>query len=364
MNKYAIELLENRWEQVVELLLPEEQEKFWQHLNSKLQDTELLKKISVKRYFGLNRLVVLDSNELKNIPEDLYSELNKIATNILQEEFIYPSLNLRINEKPKLPLNSLFVAMQKSENIIGKGEKRTIITTKGFLPRNTKEQALYLSIVFSLAYYSRRGFNRIRLTDLMKNIGCSKKVNGYLESQKIEVLDMLTKIAENRITTEDTNGKLPYHIKKLFPNNLDRNNSSIPIYDIKILKLYTSDKKLKEAIINFIPYFYANEITYDKTSDILSLPLSEPEFKNLAIFLTYGKRLNGKKIILTPRDICDIIKIQPTKQHPKRTYQIVKRILDKVAETKLVTDIDMKNISSFHKNWFQNWFNMEITFKL
>lgn len=368
MKKYTIDLPNNRWEGIIEILPEWKQEEFWKCLNNAIDNTELIRKISQKRFCLPNRKIVLDINEVSKIPEDLYKEVSEMAVNILQEYFITPILEMRIKEKPGLPLNNVFVTLQKIGNYnitIGKKKNKTVLNYTGYVPKNAFEQALYLSILYSLIYYATKRFTEIRLSDLMNNIGYPRRGNSYTETQKLEILEMLRKIGNTKVSIDCENGNTSYFIKDIFPNYSNENYST-KILDIRILKLYKSleDKILKEAIIYFTPYFKTDEINFDNTSNVLSFSLSESEYKNFAIFLTYGHRLNGKQITITPRELLDFLKIKPDKKNPRRTYELINKIFNNALRDKLIKNIDMKSLTEFTGNWFYYWLSTEITIQL
>jgi len=102
------------------------------------------------------------------------------------EQFFEPSFREdlfrdapRIKETPRLPINSLFVAVQlcnKKEVEFGKGKKRYYINFGGYAPKSAREKALFLSVYYALVYYAVSHKDRILLTDLMENIGYPKRM--------------------------------------------------------------------------------------------------------------------------------------------------------------------------------------------
>jgi len=227
-----------------------------------------------------------------------------------------------IKEIPKLPINSLFVAIQiigKNKEVeFGKGKKRYYINFGGYTPKTAREKALFVSIYYALIYYATKFKDKILLTDLMENIGYPKKIgHGYLEHQKEEVLEMVWNVAKSEI---GVSGPLvPTTIKKLFPDVEKKDIFKMNIFSINTIKQYSENKKLKQAVILFKPNFDTSFIKFNKTSEVLGLPISEPEYKNLAIYIVYGSHL-GERITKTVKDLLEIAKIDIDEIHPERTF--------------------------------------------
>ncbi len=317
-------------------------------------------------------VIDVDKEKLEKLSEiqDPYKELRDLIIDMFQKNLLSPLINdikklPKVKEEPKLPVNNLFIAMQRvgeKEVKIGKGKKRTVVGFGEFLPKNAFEQALYLSVEYSLVYYATKNIKEIKLTDLMENIGYPKREgHGYLESQKKEVLDMVMNVAKNEIRAEYQGEELPFYIKELFPNVVKGDYFTMEAFTIKTLKHYGKDKKLKDAMISFTPNFNPEKVKFDRDSDVLSLPLSDPEFKNLAIFITYGKRLKGEKTVITVKELLNVIKIQVDREHPQRTYEKLRRVLKEARREELISKVNLQEIGGQGETWLDRWLDSEVT---
>ena len=279
-----------------------------------------------------------------------------------------------IKEIPKLPINSLFVAVQligeKKEVEFGSGKKKYYINFGGYIPKTAREKALFISIYYALIYYATKHKDKILLTDLMENIGYPKRIgHGYLEFQKEEVLEMVWNVARSEIGVSGPS--VPNGIKKLFPEIEKGDIFKMNIFRISIIKQYSYKKKLKEAVILFKPNFDTGLIRFNKTSEILGLPISEPEYKNLAIYIIYGSNLkNAERITKTVREALEIAKIDIDEIHPERTFNKLLFALRKIRvdgyierwEWDPFPDIRDREKGEFRgdRGWFNKWLDSKI----
>jgi hypothetical protein len=279
-----------------------------------------------------------------------------------------------IKEIPKLPINSLFVAVQligeKKEVEFGKGKKRYYINFGGYAPKTAREKALFISIYYALIYYATKYKDKILLTDLMENIGYPKKIgHGYLEYQKEEVLEMVWNVARSEIGVSGP--VVPTNIKKLFPDVEKRDIFKMNIFSINIIKQYSHNKKLKEVVILFKPNFDTDLIRFNKISEVLGLPISEPEYKNLAIYIVYGSNLkNAERITKIVREVLEIAKIDIDEIHPERTFNKLLFALRKIRvdgyidrwEWNPFPDIRDIEKGEFRgdRGWFAKWLDSKV----
>jgi len=237
----------------------------------------------------------------------------------------------RIKEPPKLPINNLFIAAQyigeKNTIKFRKGKKRFCVSFGGYKPKTAREKALFLSVYYALIYYAVKEKEGIYITDLMDNIGCHRKPgHGYIQPQKEEVLDMVWNVARSEIGV--SGDAVPQEIKELFPDIDKKDNFKINIFSIDIIKQYSVDMRLKDAIVYFKPNFDKSLIIFNRDSEILKLGLHEPEYKNLVIYISYGSNLkNAKKITKSVRDLLKIARIDINNVNPERTYDRLVGIL-------------------------------------
>jgi len=319
-------------------------------------------------------VIDVDKEKLEKLSEiqDPYKELRDLIIDIFQKNLLSPLITdikklPKVKEEPKLPVNNLFIAMQRvgeKEVKIGKGKKRTVINFTGFTPKDAFESALFKSIIYGLASYSAKNICGIKLTDLMENIGYPKKEgHGYIEAQKREAYRMLLNVANTRISAFLNEGELPHYIKEIFPviNDGDFYVKNTSIFNIETYEIYNKDGGLKDVHIEFEPKFDPQALKLDRNSNVLSLPLSDPEFKNLAIFITYGKRLKGEKIVITVKELLNILKIPIDRKNPKRTYEKLRRILNLARENKLIYDHPVKMLDKDKRFNLDMWLESEVT---
>lgn len=225
----------------------------------------------------------------------------------------------RIKEVPRLPINNLFISAQhigSRDTVVF--DKKYSITFRGYQPKTAREKALFVSIYYALIYYAVKDRDKILLTDLMDNIGYPKKIgHGYLERQKEEVLEIVWNVAKSEIGASGP--VIPNNIKKLFQDVEKKDMFKMNIFGINVIKQYSPNKRLKDAVIIFKPNFDTKLIRFNKTSEVLALPISEPEYKNLAIYIVYGSHL-GERITKTVKEILEIAKIDIDAIHPERTF--------------------------------------------
>jgi hypothetical protein len=275
----------------------------------------------------------------------------------------------RIKETPRLPINSLFVAVQlcnKKEVEFGKGKKRYYINFGGYAPKSAREKALFLSVYYALVYYAVSHKDRILLTDLMENIGYPKiPGHGYKAYQKEEVLEMVWNVARSEIGVSGSS--VPDKLKKLFPEIEKGDIFKMNIFRISTVKQFSPAKTLKEALILFKPNFDPGLIRFNRTSEVLGLPISEPEYKNLAIYIVYGSNL-GEKITKPIREFLEIAMIDIDYEHPERTYNKLLFALRKIRvdgyiesyEFDPFPDIREKGEFRGGRGWFYKWLDSNI----
>lgn len=236
----------------------------------------------------------------------------------------------RIKEPPKLPINNLFISAQYI------GDKDTVTFDKnycisfgGYKPKTAREKALFLSVYYALIYYAVKDKEGIYITDLMDNIGCHRREgHGYLQAQKEEVLDMVWNVARSEIGV--SGDAIPEEIKELFPEIEKKDNFRINIFSINVIKQFSKDDRLKSAIVYFKPNFDKRIIVFNRDSEVLKLGLHEPEYKNLAIYISYGSHLKkAKKITKKVKELLKIARIDVDRNYPKRTYNRLVSILKK-----------------------------------
>lgn len=287
----------------------------------------------------------------------------------------------RIKEVPRLPINSLFVAVQligKKKTVeFGKGNKRYYISFGNYEPKTAREKALFISVYYALVYYSVKHIDRILLTDLMENIGYPRTriKYGFLESQKEEVIDMIWNVAKSEIGV--SGASIPSSIKKLFPEVEKKDIFKMNIFNVNIVKQYSATRTLKNAVILFKPNFDRKLIRFNGTSEVLGSPISEPEYKNLAIYIVYGRNLSDTHIKKTVKEILEIAKIEIDKIHPERTYDKLISAIDRLITDKHIRrfefnpfpygkrdeeDIKKGMTTRSHENWFDEWLDAEVKF--
>jgi hypothetical protein len=277
----------------------------------------------------------------------------------------------RIKEIPKLPINNLFIAIQfiGDKNIVrfGRSKKRFYISFGGYKPKTAREKALFISVYYALIYYAVKGKEGIYLTDLMDNIGCNRRPeHGYLQAQKEEVIDMIWNVAKSEIGV--SGDAVPQKIKDLFPEIEKRDSFRVNIFSINIVKQFSKDIRLKEVSILFKPNFDKELIAFDRDNEVLKLGLHEPEYKNLAIYISYGSNLkNAKKITKTVKELLEITKIDIDRIHPERTYDRLVAILKRAKNDGYIDrwewdpypdgkrDKEDKKTTRSNKNWFDRW---------
>lgn len=304
---------------------------------------------------------ILKSITQENVPEEF---LKIIETVKRTSDYLRLSLLTPVKEYPELPKNAFFMNLQKiseGKTVLKKGAKETTIEWGEFIPQNAFEKALYVSIYLGLASYCSQlegEIKQIRLTDLMNNIGYPKKGTryGYLAEQKKQALEMVWKVAQTRVRIGYPYGGLPPIIRDLFPDakRTDSIIYEVQAFDIETVQVLDKKGKLKDAIINFKPKFRLTNL-YTKKNTVLSLSLKDPEYKNLAIFLSYGKDLTENAEIETSY-LLNIIELQPDIQNPKRTYQRLKKLLEKAKEDKYIKDFTLQR-PDFKKGWLERWLN-------
>ena len=319
----------------------------------------------------------------KEVEEINFTELQKLKPKVVEKLktfFLEITSRLRllavptIVKIPELPRNSFFVNIQKINQNgaeVDKGRHKTKIEWTGYIPQTAKEKALYASIYLGLASYcidnkNDKEVRQIKLTDLMRNIGYPSwgKEKGYRAEQKEEVLEMVWKVAQTRTKISYSGEGIPPIIRDLFP---DIKRSDNYFYEVQAFEIETTgikDKngKLKDAVIRFKPRFKLDE-TYTYKEKVLGLSLKEPEFKNLAIFLTYGKQLS-KQATIQIGDLLEIIKLTINSEHPKKTYEQLKRLLKKAKDEGLLMDYALPKPDGKH-GWLNRWLeeDLKITYE-
>jgi hypothetical protein len=297
------------------------------------------------------------------------------------ELFLEPSLGgeifksiSHIKEVPRLPLNSLFVAVQlignKETVEFGKGNKMYYVSFGNYSPKTAREKALFMSVYYALVYYATKDIDKILLTDLMENIGYPKRIgHGYLEYQKEEVLEMVWNVAKSEIGISGTSA--PQSIKRLFPGVEKKDVFKINIFNMNIVKQYTISGTLKNAVILFKANFNGDIIRFNSNSKVIRLPISEPEYKNLAIYIVYGSNFkNTEKITKTVREALEIAKIDIDRIHPERTYNKLLFALRKIKADGYIdrwewtTFPDIRDIEKGEyrgdRGWFDRWLDSKV----
>lgn len=280
-----------------------------------------------------------------------------------------------VKEVPRIPINNLFTAVQfigKKKTVeFGKGNKRYYISFGNYEPRSARENALFLSVYYALIYYSAKHIDRILLTDLMENIGYPKRIgHGYEEYQKHKVIETVWNVAKSEIGVSGSS--VPKSIKRLFPDVEKKDIFKINIFNINIIKQYSSIGKLKNAVIIFEPNFDRSFIRFS-TIEVLGLPISEPEYKNLAIYIVYGRNISNTYIKKTVKELLDIAKIEIDREHPERTYNKLLFALRKIKIDGYIKDFEFRpypygkkeggKVRS-HKNWLDKWLDAEVNLKI
>lgn len=279
----------------------------------------------------------------------------------------------RVKEVPRLPINSPFVAVQligKNKIEFGKGSNRYYISFGNYEPKSSREKALFMSIYYALIYYSIRNIDKILLTDLMENVGYPKREgHGYEVKGKEEVIETVWNVAKSEIGISGPS--VPESIKKLFLDVEKKDIFKMNIFNINIVKQYSASLHLKNAVILFKPNFDRNLIRFS-TTEVLGLPISEPEYKNLAIYVVYGKNISDTQIKKTIRELLEIAKIEVDKVHPERTYNKLLSALRKIKVDGYIEkfvfkpypygkrDEEDKRLSRSPKNWFDKWLDTEV----
>lgn len=294
----------------------------------------------------------------ENVPEEFLKVVGffKKATDYIKLSLVTP-----VKERPELPKNSFFMNLQKiseGKTVLKKGAKETTIEW-GFIPQNAFEKALFVSIYLGLVSYCSQlegEIKQIRLTDLMNNIGYPKRGTryGYLAEQKKQALEMVWKVAQSRVRIRYPYGGLPPIILDLFPDarKTDSIIYEVQAFDIETVQVLDKKGRLKDAIVNFKPKFKLPNL-YTKKDTVLSLSLKDPEYKNLAIFFTYGKDLTENAEVEISY-LLNIIELQPDLEHPKRTYQRLKRLLERAKDDKYIRDFHLDR-PDYKKGWLERW---------
>lgn len=320
-----------------------------------------------------------DKQHKNNKKGEQAGEINEFSLDPSIGEEIFNSIS-RIKETPRLPINSLFIAVQligKKKTVeFGKGNKRYYISFGNYEPKTAREKALFMSIYYALVYYSVKHIDRILLTDLMENIGYPriKEEYGFREYQKEEVIETIWNVAKTEIGVSGSN--VPKSIKSLFPEIEKRDIFKMNIFSLNIIKQYSASGKLKNAVVLFKPNFNKNLIRFNRTSEVLGLPISEPEYKNLAIYVVYGRNLSDIHIKKTVRELLEIAKIDIDKRHPERTYNKLLFALRKIRADGYIKDFvfrpypygkrDPEDVTNGKittrspENWFDKWLDTEV----
>lgn len=308
----------------------------------------------------------------KNKEGEQAGERSEFSLNPSFGEEIFKTIS-HVKEVPRIPINNLFTAVQfigKKETVeFGKGNKKYCISFGNYEPRSAREKALFLSVYYALIYYSAKRIDRILLTDLMENIGYLKILEyGYKEFQKEEVIETVWNVTKLEIGV--SGNSVPKSIRKLFPDVEKKDIFKINIFSINIIKQYSSIGKLKNAVILFKPNFDRSLIRFS-TIEVLGLPISEPEYKNLAIYVVYGRNISDKRIKKTVRELLEIAKIEIDRAHPERVWNKFLFALRKIKADGYIKDFtfnpypygkrDEREISTRSpKNWFDKWLDAEV----
>ncbi|MBC7321482.1 hypothetical protein H5T89_12665, partial [bacterium] len=258
----------------------------------------------------------------------------------------------------------------------GKGRKRYYISFGNYEPKTAREKALFMSVYYALVYYSVKHIDRILLTDLMENIGYPKLNNryGFMEYQKEEVIEIVWNVAKSEIGVSGSS--VPSSIKKLFPEVEKKDIFKMNIFSVNMVKQYSASGHLKNAVILFKPNFDRNLIRFNRTSEALGLPISEPEYKNIAIYVVYGRNLSDTHIKKTVRELLEIGKIDICRKNPERTYNKLLFVLEQLRTDKYIEkfdfnpypygkrdeeDIEKGMTRRSEKNWFDKFLDSEVT---
>jgi len=264
----------------------------------------------------------------------------------------------KLKGSAKLPTNNIFPMLQYIH--IGEGKKirgNTIIRFEGYLPTNLEEKAIFLSSFYALVSFSEE-VNKIRLTDLMEKIGYSKQVI-WKHYNKEKVLNIVKKINELKIVLTFQN-EIPESIKELFPDAKKGDEFKTEAFLIYTVEHYTK-KHLKDAVIYFIPIFVPNALYLEQTK-ALSLPLDEPQYRLLCIYLSYGASLN-KNFIVRVEELLNVAGIEINEENPKRTYEKLRTLLKRAKEDGIISYYSYQNFDPDiigKRGWFERWLTSEI----
>lgn len=281
---------------------------------------------------------------------------------------IFKSLR-HIKETPKLPINSLFVAVQligKNKEVeFGKGKKKYYINFGGYTPKTAREKALFISLYYALIYYAVKGKDKILLTDLMENIGYHKRPgHGYIHPQKEEALEMIWNVAKSEVGI--SGNEVPKKIKELFPEIEKNDKFTINLFSIRVIKQFSADLRLKNAVIFFEPNFDKNQIYFNRNSEVLKLGLHEPEYKNLAIYISYGRMLKkAEQITKNVKELLEIIGLDAEdRKHANRTYDRLVNLLERARRDGYIQRWWWERYPKEKddgKPWVDLWLNTDVT---
>jgi len=165
---------------------------------------------------------------------------------------------------------------------------------------------------------------------------------------------------------------VPDKLKKLFPDIEKGDIFKMNIFRISTVKQFSPAKTLKEALILFKPNFDPGLIRFNRTSEVLGLPISEPEYKNLAIYIVYGSNL-GDRIVKPVREFLEIAMIDIDYEHPERTYNKLAFAIKKITADGYISDWDWDPLPKGKRDhgefrgdrgWFSRWLGSNLVVKI
>jgi len=300
----------------------------------------------------------------KDIISQVRDELEEEELILIEEFFLsLPEETLKSVPKVKgvikLPTNNIFPILQ----YVHVGEKKeirgnTLVSFEGYSPATLEEKAIFLSSFYALVSFAKEGERKIKLTDLMEKIGFKQKeIWKYYNKEK--VLRIIEKIMDLKVVLTFQN-EIPENFKKLFPNAKQGDKFKTRLFVIHTVEHYTL-KHLKDAIIYFIPLFVPNAVYLEKTK-ALSLPLDEPQYRLLCIYLSYGASLN-KNFIVRVEELLNVAGIEIDEEHPKRTYEKLRTLLKRAKEDGIISYYSYQNFDPDNvgdKGWVERWLTSEI----
>lgn len=272
-------------------------------------------------------------------------------------------------EIPKLsfPRNNFLAVLDDA--LEGKGKLRGA-SYKLKIPKKletTYEKVCFESLFLGLASYlktTKKNYGVIKLTELMERVGYKKREgHGYKEELKLEALEFLELIRQSEILF--LVNEVPEGIRKLFIDIKEGDFISVEPFIISIFKNYSSSGHLKDAIIQVKGLFDLERIYLTEDGGkVLALPLNEPEYKKLVMYLVFGKELcnlnEGRKVKIKVKELLKKIDIPIDYKNPKRVREKLRLLLERAKEEGFLKEYELQDMPNFKWGWFEGWLEGEL----